>query len=112
VSQPTRQTSTGRVYLDLRARARREGRPTDELFVLYVLERFHRLSVSSHRSRFVLKGGMLLAAFDDRRPTGDVDLLAENITNDAETISRLIREILAIKLDDGVASSLMDSGPQ
>jgi hypothetical protein len=91
------------VDLDLRARARREGRPTDELLVLYVLERFHRLSVSSHRSRFVLKGGMLLAAFDDRRPTGDVDLLAANITNDAETISRLIREILAIGVDDGVA---------
>ena len=62
MSQPTRQTTTGRVYLDLRARARREGRPTDELLVLYVLERFlYRLSLSSHRSRFVLKGGMLLA---------------------------------------------------
>jgi hypothetical protein len=104
VSQPTRQTTTGRVYLDLRARARREGRPTDELLVLYVLERFlYRLSLSSHRSRFVLKGGMLLAAFDERRPTGDVDLLAANISNDAETISRLIREILAIGVDDGVA---------
>jgi hypothetical protein len=104
VSQPTRQTTTGRVYLDLRARARREGRPTDELFVLYVLERFlYRLSVSSQKSRFVLKGGMLLAAFDERRPTGDVDLLAANISNDAETISRLIREILAIGVDDGVA---------
>jgi hypothetical protein len=91
------------VYLDLRARARREGRPTDELFVLYVLERFlYRLSPSSHRSRFVLKGGMLLAAFDERRPTGDVDLLAKNISNDVGTISRLIREVLAIKLDDGV----------
>jgi hypothetical protein len=46
---------------------------------------------------------MLLAAFDERRPTGDVDPLAENISNDAETISRLIREILAIRVDDGVA---------
>ena len=104
MSQPTRQTTTGRVYLDLRARARREGRPTDELLVLYVLERFlYRLSLSSHRSRFVLKGGMLLAAFDERRPTGDVDLLAANISNDAETISRLLEEILAIGVDDGVA---------
>ncbi len=45
----------------------------------------------------MLKSGMLLAAFDERRPTGDVDLLAANISNDAETISRLIREILAIR---------------
>jgi Nucleotidyl transferase AbiEii toxin, Type IV TA system len=104
VSQPTRQTTTGRVYLALGARARREGRPTDEPLVLYILERFlYRLSLSSHRIRFVLKGGMLLAAFDERRPTGDVDLLAANISNDAETISRLIREILAIGVDDGVA---------
>jgi hypothetical protein len=47
-----RHTAAGRVYLDLRARARREGRGTDELLVLYVLERFlYRLSISAHRDR-------------------------------------------------------------
>ncbi len=63
MSRPSRDTAPGRAYLDLQARARREGRPTDELFVLYVLERFlYRLSLSELRDRLVLKGGMLLAA--------------------------------------------------
>lgn len=103
MSRPSRETTAGRAYLDLRARARREGRPTDELIVLYVLERFlFRLGRSNHRSRLVLKGGMLLAAFEERRPTGDVDLLAQATNNDAETIAAVVREIASIEVDDGV----------
>jgi hypothetical protein len=68
--RPQRDTISGRVYLDLQNRARRERRPTDELFVLYVLERFlYRLSVSPQREQLVLKGGMLLA---DPILTGEV----------------------------------------
>lgn len=56
------------MYLDLQARAREECRPTDELFVLYVHERFlFRVAASPHRSRLILKGGMLLAALEERR---------------------------------------------
>ncbi|HET7477714.1 MAG TPA: nucleotidyl transferase AbiEii/AbiGii toxin family protein [Dermatophilaceae bacterium] len=33
-----------------------------------------RLAVSDMRDGFVLKGGVLLSAFDSRRPTKDVDL--------------------------------------
>lgn len=85
------------------ARARREGRPTDELLVLYILERFlFRLSRSEHRGRLLLKGGMLLAAFDERRPTANVDLLARMVTNDVEVIAALVRDVLAVEVDDGV----------
>lgn len=103
MSRPSRDSTAGRAYLDLQARARREGRPTDELLVLYILERFlYRLSVSAHRSRFVLKGGMLLAAFDERRPTADVDFLARQVSNDVDAIAALVREVLAVEIDDGV----------
>ena len=103
MSRPSRGNTGGRAYLELRARARREGRPTDELLVLYVLERFlYRLSISDYRSRLVLKGGMLLAAFDERRPTADVDLLAQAISNNVEVISDVVRDVLTIKVDDGV----------
>jgi hypothetical protein len=62
MSRPSRATTSGRAYLDLLARARHEGRPADELLTLYVLERFlYRVSVSAHRDRLVLKGGMLLS---------------------------------------------------
>lgn len=103
MSRPSRETVTGRAYLDLQARARREGRPTDELFVLYVLERFlYRLSLSDLRDRLVLKGGMLLAAFGDRRPTRDVDLLALSVSNDIAAVAAVVRTVLAVEVDDGV----------
>lgn len=104
MNRPTRATPAGRAYLALQARARRDGRPTDELLVLYILERFlYRLSISEHRDRLILKGGMLLAAFDERRPTGDVDLLARSIANDVDSISDVVRQILAVPAEDGVA---------
>jgi len=41
--------------------ARQEGRVFDVLLVRFALERLlYRLSVSKHRDRFVLKGGMLV----------------------------------------------------
>lgn len=68
--RPSHGTPAGDAYLALRRLAREQGRGTDELLVLYVLERFlYRLSRSEHRDRLVLKGGMLLAALDQRRPT-------------------------------------------
>jgi len=103
MTRPSRDTTAGRVYLDLRARARRDGRGTDELLALYVLERFlYRLSISAHRDRLVLKGGMLLAAFDQRRPTRDVDLLATATPNDVDTVAALVREVVTVDVDDGV----------
>jgi predicted nucleotidyltransferase component of viral defense system len=101
--RPTRLTPAGRAYLDLQALARRERRPTDEILVLFVLERFlYRVSLSSHRERLVLKGGMLLAAFAERRPTRDVDLLARATDNDIEAVVTLIRDVLAVDVEDGV----------
>lgn len=51
---PSRATTAGRVYNDLRNTARRERRSTDELLVLYVLERFlFRLSRSAHHDKFI-----------------------------------------------------------
>ncbi|HUZ34767.1 MAG TPA: nucleotidyl transferase AbiEii/AbiGii toxin family protein [Streptosporangiaceae bacterium] len=103
MTRPSRATTSGRVYLDLLARARREGRPADELLTLYVLERFlYRVSVSVHRDRLVLKGGMLLSASGQRRPTRDIDLLAKAISNDTAAVAMLIREITAAEADDGV----------
>jgi Nucleotidyl transferase AbiEii toxin, Type IV TA system len=75
--RPTRATVEGRAYLDLQNLARRQQRPTDELHQLYAIEGFlARLTRSPHADRLVLKGGVLLAAYDARRPTRDVDIQA------------------------------------
>jgi hypothetical protein len=103
--RPTRATVDGRAYLDLQNKARREGRPTDELLALYALEGFlARLAGSGHGERLVLKGGVLLAAFDARRPTRDVDLQASAVSNDVGTLLSLVCEIAALTtdVDDGL----------
>lgn len=97
------ETTAGRLYLDLQLQARTSGRPVQELFQLYILEAFlDRLSRSRLRDQLVLKGGLLLAAFGERRPTRDVDLQAEAIDNDADEMRELVVEIASIEIDDGV----------
>lgn len=51
---------------------------------------------------FVLKGGMLLALFDARRPTRDIDLLGRALTNDHDDVRTQVRRIVAVDIDDGV----------
>ena len=101
----SRVTAAGRAYLDLKAKAKKESRLTDELIQLYVLEGFlARLAVSTYADQLVLKGGVLLAAFDTRRPTRDIDFAARDLTNDTEHILGVTRAILAAsqKDDDGL----------
>lgn len=103
MTRPTRATAAGRAYLDLQNRARRDRRGTQELLTMYVVERWlARLARSPHAGDFVLKGGMLLAAFGGRRPTVDADALARNMSADQETVTRRVAEIASIELDDGV----------
>jgi hypothetical protein len=71
----------------------------------YVLEGFlARLAASAMRERFVLKGGVLLAAFGSRRPTKDVDLAGRDLANDTTTVLELVRSVLTIEppVKDGI----------
>lgn len=103
MKRPTRASQAGSAYLDLQNRARRERRGTQELLTLYVVERWlARLSASPHARKFVIKGGMLLAAYDARRPTADLDALARSIADDQATVVSLVSEVADLPLDDGV----------
>jgi hypothetical protein len=102
--RPTRATAEGRAYLDLQNLARRQRRPTDELHQLYALEGFLvRLAQSPHAEKLVLKGGVLLAAYDARRPTRDVDIQARAISGDRDDVLQLVRDIAGEIIDDGLA---------
>jgi predicted nucleotidyltransferase component of viral defense system len=101
--KPTRADLEGSRYLALQRLARAQKRTTAELLQLYVLESFlRRLVRSRHRSTLVLKGGMLLAAFDLRRATRDVDVLALKTENDPDRVRHLVADIASIEADDGV----------
>jgi hypothetical protein len=103
VKGPTRNTTDGAVYLDLRRMAKADGRATDELLTLYALEGFlDRLSTAPRAGDLVLKGGVLLAAYESRRPTRDIDLQATHLNNDASTVLALVRAIAATHKEDGL----------
>ncbi len=101
--KPTHADLAGSRYLALQSLARAQKRATAELLQLYVLESFlRRLVRSQHAERLVLKGGLLLAAFDLRRATRDVDLLALRTDNNPAVVERLVVEIASVDVEDGV----------
>ena len=88
--------------------AQARGQPMELLLTRYALERLlHRLSLSPHRDRFVLKGAMLLATWFDEphRATRDVDLLGFGDAAE-DALLGTVRAIMAIELDDGVTFDL------
>lgn len=86
--------------------AKQKGQAFDLLLTRYAIERLlHRLSMSSHRDRFVLKGAMLMTTWfeDPHRPTRDVDFLGYGDPS-PEPMLATFREICAIETDDGIAT--------
>jgi len=80
------------------------GAPTQEYLIRHTLESFlDRLARTSHAGDFVLKGGVLLAAYGVRRPTKDADANAVSADVTAEHLAEVVRDIAAIDVDDGVA---------
>jgi len=101
--KPTTGDLAGSRYLALQRLARAQKRTTAELLELYVLESFlRRLVRSRHDHTLVLKGGMLLAAFDLRRATRDLDVLALKTDNEPAAVQRVIVDVTSVEADDGV----------
>lgn len=99
----TRETSAGRTYHDLRNLAQRHGRDTGEYLMLYALEGFlARLTASGMAADFVLKGGVLMAAFAPRRPTRDIDLAAFRFPNNIDDVLQRVQAIAARDAGDGL----------
>jgi predicted nucleotidyltransferase component of viral defense system len=85
--------------------AHARGQPLELLLTRYALERLlHRLSLSPHRSRFVLKGALLLTTWFDEphRATRDLDLLGFGDPSD-DALLAVFREVMAITVDDGMS---------
>ena len=77
--------------------------PTEEYLVRHALESFlDRLTRTPHADDFVLKGGILLAAYGARRPTRDADAEALNTSLTIEHLTEVVRDVAALEIDDGV----------
>jgi predicted nucleotidyltransferase component of viral defense system len=84
--------------------ARERGQAMDLLMTRYVLERLlHRLSLSTHRERFALKGAMLVTSWIEpaHRTTRDVDLLGFGDSS-PDAVLAVFREICSVDAADGV----------
>jgi len=75
----------------------------------FMLERFlERVAVSGYKHKFILKGGMLIAAMVgiDTRTTMDMDATIKGQTLTASEVTAIVEEILNTPIDDGVELTL------
>lgn len=86
--------------------AREERQEYMKVLVRYLHERIlYRISISPYKRHFLLKGSSLLFALDGfkSRPTIDIDLLGERVSNDRENLHKAFRSICEITCEeDGV----------
>lgn len=93
------------IHRRLLNKASESGRPFNELLQYYAMERFlFRLSRSPHSKKFVLKGALMLVAWDVSfsRPTSDIDLLGMT-DNDVGAIVSILKDICTMNVEaDGI----------
>jgi hypothetical protein len=102
--------TTGAEVFDLlqrraRSAAARAGTPapTSEYLLRHLLESFlDRLTKTEHADSFVLKGGVLLAAYGVRRSTKDIDAAAISVAVTPDHLRQVVHDIAAAATDDGV----------
>lgn len=98
---------SGAMSLKARIRniARQKNMPAQIILQNYMFERLLvRLSESEYKEKFVLKGGMLVAAIVglDNRATMDLDTTLKNLPMAPEAIRAALEQVCAIPIDDDV----------
>ncbi len=77
----------------------------------YMLERLlERISLSEFKDKFILKGGMLVAAIVgvDMRATVDMDATIKSYPVTLDSIKRILDSILSVPIDDGIYMKLIN----
>lgn len=94
--------------------AKQKNIPAQVILQNYMFERLLvRLSASEYKEKFVLKGGMLVAAIVglDNRATMDMDTTLKNLPLTPEAIRSALEEICGIPFDDGVVFKIGTISP-
>lgn len=90
----------------------RNNRSYQQLIVRFFHERLlYRLSKSTFRNRFILKGGALLFAYHEfiPRPTLDIDFMGVRIDNDKQNILDSFRQIASLRFEEDGIEFLLDT---
>lgn len=94
--------------------AKQKNIPAQVILQNYMFERLlTRLSVSEYKEKFVLKGGMLVAAIVglDNRATMDMDTTLKNLPLTPEAIRCALENICDIAFDDGIVFEIGTISP-
>ena len=99
--------TTARQLKDLiRNLSKKKSADAQTLMRNYMMERFlERISLSEYKDKFILKGGMLVAAMVglDARATMDLDATIKAANVSLRDVEMIISNIIAIPIDDGVS---------
>ena len=94
--------------------AKQKNIPAQVILQNYMFERLLvRLSASKYKEKFVLKGGMLVAAIVglDNRATMDLDTTLKNLPLTPDAIRGALEQVCAIPFDDGVVFDIGTISP-
>lgn len=94
--------------------AKSKNIPAQVILQNYMFERLlARLSKSEYRDKFVLKGGMLVAAMVglDNRATMDLDTTLKNYPLTPDSIEKALTAVCSTNADDEVEFSFVSTGP-
>ena len=94
--------------------AKEKNIPAQVILQNYMFERLLvRLSASEYKEKFVLKGGMLVAAIVglDNRATMDLDTTLKNLPLTPEAIRSALEQVCAIPFDDGATFEIGTISP-
>ena len=98
----------------IRNLAKEKNIPAQVILQNYMFEGLlSRLSVSDYKDRFVLKGGMLVAAIVglDNRATMDLDTTLKNLPLTPESITDALNSIISIDADDNISFEIKGIAP-
>lgn len=94
--------------------AKQKNIPAQVILQNYMFERLLvRLSASEYKEKFVLKGGILVAAIVglDNRATMDMDTTLKNLPLTPEAIRSALKDVCGIAFDDGVVFEIGTISP-
>lgn len=79
----------------------------------FAMERLlERISLSDYSDKLILKGGLLIASMVglDNRATMDMDTTIRNYNFSTEDAKKMMEDIIAIPLDDGIQFTIVSVG--
>lgn len=89
----------------IRSMAEKKNLRAQEVLQMFFFERIlERLAASKYRDNFILKGGLLISSMIgiQERTTMDMDTAVRGLPMEEDKIVAILKEILAIDVDDGI----------